>query len=247
MTNTPRVVTIIQARLGSSRLPGKVLLDIAGRPMLARVVARAIQATKVSHTVIATSTRDNDTPVAETARALGVEVFRGSEVDVLDRYYQAALAFGAAAVVRITADCPLIDASFIDTCVDTWLQEGGDYVSNAVQPPYLRGLDVEVVSMAALANAWREAKESYHRAHVTAYIYQHPERFRCVFVPWDADYSAHRWTVDTEKDLALVRSVYARLADADHFSWRDVLSILADEPTLMELNRSVPQKDITDG
>jgi len=247
MTNTPRIVTIIQARLGSSRLPGKVLLDIAGRPMLARVTARAMQARRVCHTVIATSTRDEDTPVAEAARGLGVEVFRGAETDVLDRYYQAALAFGADAVVRITADCPLIDASFIDACVDTWLQERCDYVSNAVEPPYLRGLDVEVLSMAALASAWREAKESYHRAHVTAYIYQHPEQFRCVFVPWDADYSAHRWTVDTEEDLALVRAVYARLADTNHFSWRDVLRVLGDEPSLMELNSSVHQKDITEG
>lgn len=239
-----RVVAVIQARMGSTRLPGKVLRDIDGETMLSRVVHRVRRATLLNDVVIATSVRPADEAVVAEATRLGVSVFRGSEDDVLDRYYQAALAYKAEVVVRITSDCPLVDPTIIDVVVRTFLRASPDYASNTLVRTYPRGLDVEVMSMPALAVAWREANKPYHRTHVTPYIYESPSLFRLLSIIGSTNYSCHRWTVDTLEDLEFVRRVYGQLDHNDSFGWQDVLNLCEREPALMELNRYTEQKPL---
>jgi len=240
------VIAIIQARMGSTRLPGKVLEDIGGKTMLACVVRRTQRATLVDKIVVATTMEPADDAIVAECKHLGAAVFRGSESDVLDRYYRAAEVYEADTIVRITADCPLIDPGIIDHVVRAFLEERPDYASNTtLTKTYPHGLDVEVMTMAALAFAWQEARKPYQRAHVTVYIYENPWLFQLLAVPGEIGYGHCRWTVDTPEDLAFVREVYARLDD--DFAWHDVLQILAQEPQLMELNRHVRQKALREG
>jgi len=239
-----RVVAIIQARMGSTRLPGKVLMDIGGQTMLARVVWRARKAKLLDEVVVATTNKSPDAAIVSECTKLGVPFFRGDEKDVLDRYYQAALAYKAEGVVRITSDCPLIDPEIIDDVVRTFLKAKPDYVSNTLYP---RGLDIEVMTMASLERAWRESSKSFHRVHVTPYIYQDPDLFRVLSIKADEDYTGYRWTVDTMEDLTLVRTIYQRLHNQDTFGWHDVLKVLTQEPKLMDLNRHVCQKALEEG
>ena len=163
---------------------------------------------------------------------------------MLDRYYQAAEWFAADTIVRITSDCPLIDPEVIDFTVAEFyrLQPDCDYVSNGEPPrPFPRGLDVEALKFCTLAQAWREAREPAHREHVTLYIYRHPEKFRCVPVLADRDYSCERWTVDTAEDLERPRTLFAHFGH-DRFGWRDVLAALAEHPEWSAINRHVEQK-----
>lgn len=241
------IVTIIQARVGSSRLPGKVLKDIDGKPMLMRVVNRVQRAELPDSVVVATSTEPGDDAVVELCNKNQIAVFRGSESDVLDRYYWAASRYAADLIVRITSDCPLIDPEVLDRTITTFLESQADYASNSLVRTYPRGLDVEVVARTSLEQAWREAKEGYERVHVTPFFYRNPDRFRCVNVAAERDYSNCRWTVDTSADLEFVRAVYARLADAAQFVWRDVIALLDREPTLADINRGVVQKSVEEG
>jgi len=233
--------------MGSTRLPGKVLQDIAGATMLSRVVSRARRAATLDSVVIATSTLPADQQIVPSCEALGIPCFRGSEDDVLDRYYGAATAHAADVVVRITSDCPLIEPAVIDMVVAAFLRERPDYASNVHERSFPRGLDVEAMSMAALEIAHREARAEYQRAHVTPYLYQNPERFRLISVRGDADYSAYRWTVDTPEDLALVRAIYQRLGADGAFGWQAVLSLLQHEPELAAINAHIEQKELRQG
>jgi spore coat polysaccharide biosynthesis protein SpsF len=242
-----RVVAIIQARMSSTRLPGKVLKDIGGETMLARVVRRTLGATQVGSVLVATSTEADDAAIVAECARLHIPVFRGDQEDVLDRYYQAALAHEAEAIVRITSDCPLIEPEVIDEVVDAFIEAEPDYASNCLERTYPRGLDTEVITFDALKRAWREAAEPYQRVHVTPYLYQHPDRFRLLSVTAETDQSDHRWTVDTPEDLAFVRSVYARLDKPNGPSWIEVLQLLKREPGLRELNRAVQQKALDEG
>jgi spore coat polysaccharide biosynthesis protein SpsF len=241
------VVAIIQARMGSTRLPGKVLRDIAGDTMLARVVRRAQLARSLSAVVVATSVAPSDDAIVAECARLGVPVFRGHEQDVLDRYWQAACAHQADVVVRITADCPLVDPGVVDQVVAAFRDARPDYASNVLERTYPRGLDTEVMALATLEQTWREADRPYQRAHVTPYIYQNPDRFRLLSVRADADYSAYRWTVDTPEDLAFVQAVYARLRDKPAAPWTVVLTLLTGEPDLAEMNRDIQQKALHEG
>jgi spore coat polysaccharide biosynthesis protein SpsF len=239
-----RVVAIIQARMGSTRLPGKVMKDIGGETMLARVVWRARRAKLLDEVVVATTNKSADTPIIAECGKLDVPVFRGDEQDVLDRYYRSAQANRAEAVVRITSDCPLIDPEIIDEVIHAFLKEKPDYASSTFYP---RGLDIEVMTMTSLERAWHESNKSYHRIHVTPYIYQNPDMFRLLTVKAEEDYSNYRWTVDTREDLNFVRSVYSRLDNTDAFGWHDVLTVLDQEPELIELNRHIRQKSLEEG
>jgi spore coat polysaccharide biosynthesis protein SpsF len=233
--------------MGSTRLPGKVLMDIAGETMLAHVVNRVRRTTRIDETLVATTVSDKDEPIISECRKLGVTCFRGSEEDVLDRYYQAALACHAENVVRITSDCPLIDPEEIDKVVRELLDHQSDYASNCLERTYPRGLDTEVMIIGALARAWKETREHYQRAHVTPYIYQNPGLFKLFSVKADADYSNHRWTVDTPEDLMFIRTIYQCLDNGAASSWRDVLRVLSKEPQLMQLNRNIYQKTMEEG
>jgi spore coat polysaccharide biosynthesis protein SpsF len=242
-----KIVAIIQARMGSTRLPGKVLRDIQGQSMLARVVNRVRRARSIDETLVATTEGSADDAIVQECRRCSVPVFRGNEGDVLDRYFRAAQWTNADVVVRITSDCPLIDPEVIDKTVRAFLAESPDYASNGIVRTYPRGLDTEVMTVKALEHAWRNAHQPYEREHVTAYIYEHPQDFRLLSVTAQADHSQYRWTVDTGEDLEFVRTVYARLAERPEFLWREVLALLEREPELVELNRSVAQKALQAG
>jgi spore coat polysaccharide biosynthesis protein SpsF len=204
-----RVVAIIQAGLGSSRLPGKVLCELAGETMLARVIARVRAARSVDAVIVATTTAERDEAVADTAGRCGASVVRGSETDVLGRYLVAAAAARADIVVRVTADCPLLDPTVIDTVVGA-LGDDVDYVSNTIARTYPRGLDVEALHFDTLVRLGRLATSPAMRERVTAHVIAAPDRFAVRQVRADTDDSDLRWTVDTLADLAAVRAIYAR-------------------------------------
>ncbi len=237
---------IIQARTGSTRLPRKVLQDIGGRTMLARVVERARAARLVDEVIVATTVLPEDDAIVAACVALDVRVSRGSELDVLDRYHQAALAARADTVVRITSDCPLLDPALVDELVGRFEAERPDYASNSLDHRYPRGLDAECMTQAALGHAWRAATRPYERVHVTPYLYQNPHLFRLLSVSPPGDHGRHRWTVDTPADLALVRAVWERLGRSD-FGWRDVLAVVDGDATIRALNAHVQQKALEEG
>jgi spore coat polysaccharide biosynthesis protein SpsF len=250
--NYEKVVVIIQARMGSTRLPGKVLLDIGGAPMLARVVNRCRQAARVDQVVIATSDDPSDDAIENFCLAEGFPYFRGSLHDVLDRYYQAARQFDASIIVRITADCPLIDPAVIDQVVSALIsgeqESKWDFVANRLPPPWKRsypiGLDVEVCTFSALERAWKEAKEAHQREHVMPYLYEQEGRFQVLVLNHIPDYGDLRWTVDTPEDLALIRQIYSRFDGGDGFSWMEVIELFQHEPALAEINASIAPKRV---
>ena len=238
------IVAIIQARMGSSRLPGKVLMDLGGEMVLGRVVRRLQRSRHISKIVVATTTVPADEVIVAECDRLEVLCFRGSEHDVLDRYYQAARANAADAVVRITSDCPLIDPELVDETVEVFRDKHADYASNVFPRTYPRGLDTEVFSFDALDRAWREAREAHQREHVTPYLYEHPQIFKLASLSGAADYSRYRWTLDTREDLELLRAIYSRFHGRDDFSWQEVLRLMEREPELAELNSQVLQKSV---
>jgi spore coat polysaccharide biosynthesis protein SpsF len=246
---TARHVVIVQARLGSTRLPGKVLADIGGRTMLERVVRRAQQADRPHEVVVATTTREEDDAVAAEAERLHLQAFRGDAEDVLGRFARAAEAVSADVVVRVTADCPFLDADVLDEVVRAFTESRppADLASNVIERTYPRGLDVEVVATSALRAADREARRAHQRSHVTPFLYEHPDRFRLVSVRGDADHASERWTVDTAEDLRFARELCSRLADPDGAGWRDVLAALEREPQLRAINAGVQQKALLEG
>src|SRR5438270_5909567 len=228
--------------MGSTRLPGKVLKDLGGQSVLARVVARLRRSRLIHELLVATTDLPADDAIVAECNCLSVQAFRGDQDDVLDRYFRAAQSVEADLVVRITSDCPLIDPEITDKTVAAFLQAQPDYASNALTRTYPRGLDTEVISFKALARAWHEARKPYEREHVTPFIYEHPDEFKVLSVTGDEDLSGNRWTVDTAEDMEFVRAIYSRFQASDAFSWRDVIDLLRREPQLAELNREVVQK-----
>ena len=241
-----KIAAIIQARMGSTRLPGKVLMELAGEPMLARVINRTRRATTLHEVVIATTTEPADESIVELCAARTWPCFRGSEYDVLNRYYRAAMRHQADVVVRITSDCPLIEPEIVDRVVREFLelQPEVDYACNVLpRRTFPRGLDTEVMRFDVLEQAWREDRNTAWREHVTPYIQRNPDLFHIHGVTNEVDYSHMRWTVDTPEDLAFVRCIYDHFGH-DRFSWRDVLVILEEHPEWLEINQHVKQKVI---
>jgi spore coat polysaccharide biosynthesis protein SpsF len=239
-----KVIAIIQARMGSTRLPGKVLLDLVGEPMLARVVYRTRRAQTLDEVVVATTLQPADEAIMRLCAERGWPCFRGSEEDVLDRYYRAAVAHQADTIVRITSDCPLIEPEAVDRVVREFLerQPGLDYACNVLpRRTFPRGLDTEVMRFDVLERAWREDTNPAWREHVTLYIQRNPDLFCIHGVINEVDYSHMRWTVDTPEDLAFVRRIYDHFGH-DFFSWREVLAVLEQRPEWLEINRYVQQK-----
>jgi len=246
----PKIVCIVQARMGSSRLPGKVLKEICGKPMLEWVVKRASRSHMVNHLLVATTTSPDDDPIAEYCVSRGIPFFRGSEFDVLDRYYQAACDSDADIVVRLTADCPLIDPDLIDKTIQTLLDKNADFAANRLPPPYHRtypiGLDVEVATFRALEIAWKKAAEGFEREHVMPYLYDPVHGMKFIVIDHEADFGALRWTVDTPEDLEFVRQVARKLDCRDDFSWLDILKKLEENPNLNEINAGISHKTLKD-
>jgi spore coat polysaccharide biosynthesis protein SpsF (cytidylyltransferase family) len=233
-------VAIIQARMGSTRLPGKTLMPIAGQPLLGHILDRVRASRRVHETLVATTTDPADQAIVEFARAKGCRSYCGSADDVLDRYCQAARQTGADIVVRITADDPFKDPEVIDLIVDALLAEPElDYVSNTLEPTFPEGLDVEAFSRAALERAWEEAKLPSEREHVTTYIWKHPERFRVKNVRHTSDLAQMRWTLDYEADFQFASEIYARLYHGQVFGMKEILALLATEPHLQAINSGV--------
>jgi spore coat polysaccharide biosynthesis protein SpsF len=263
-----KVVAIIQGRMNSSRLPGKILADLAGQPMLQRVFIRTSRSATVTETIFATTTDPSDDLVAEYCHFSGTPCTRGSQFDVLDRYYQTAKQAKADVVVRITADCPVIDPGLIDDAVNTLLETGDwkfDFVANRMPPPYHRtypiGLDVEACRFDVLEKAWKEAKEPQHREHAMPYLYEGVELtrhnqiletgisargFNIALLHHTPDFGDYRWTVDTPEDLEFMMQVYSRFNGRDDFSWEEVLDLVHNEPELMKINASVQHKTLKD-
>lgn len=234
---SPKVIAVLQARTSSSRLPGKVLRPLLGRPMLERQIERIRRARSISRLVVATGEGPEDNAIDALCAELGVECFRGSLDDVLDRFYRAALPHRPSLVVRLTGDCPLSDPALIDRVVATQVTGGYDYVSNALNPSYPDGLDVEVMTFACLESAWNEARLPSQREHVTPFIHSQPERFRIGEVRSETDLSGLRWTVDEPADLALVEQIYGELyASRPAFDTADVLALLDRRPELRTCN-----------
>ena len=231
-----RTVAIVQARLGSTRFPGKVLQPICGTPMIVLLLQRLRGARRIDETVLATSADPRDDQLAAQVQQLRVSVYRGSEQDVLERYYQAARAAGADVVVRITGDCPLVDAALVDAAIAEFGTSGADYLSNTDPPTYPDGLDVEVFTFRALQSAWEEARAPAEREHVTPYI-RASGRFRVHHVRHVADLSAQRWTVDEPCDLEVVRAIFEHFHPRRDFPWQEVLQLAQRVPALFAANR----------
>lgn len=228
--------------MASTRLPGKVLMEIGGETVLARVVTRVMKAASVEKIVVATTDSSGDDCIVRECHRLGVPCFRGSESDVLDRYYRASQAFACEAIVRVTSDCPLIDGGVIDDTIHTFRANRADYASNISPRTYPRGLDNEVFSVCALARAWHEARAPHQREHVTPYFYEHPEVFRIAGQRASRDYSQYRWTLDTTEDLQLIRTIYERVDNRGDFKWQDAITLMEREPELAALNSHIVQK-----
>jgi spore coat polysaccharide biosynthesis protein SpsF len=238
------IVGIVQARMASTRLPGKVLLPLAGKPMLAQQLERLRRAKRIDKLLVATTTDASDDEVVALASNLAVDAYRGSADDVLDRFYRAALPHRPSYVVRLTADCPLADWSLIDGVIDHAVSGAFDYASNTLRPTWPDGLDVEVMTFAALESAWTEARNPVEREHVTPFIVARPERFRHGSAEHEPDLSAMRWTVDEPRDYAFVRRVYEALYPANPaFTTADTLDLLHRTPELLEINQGIERNE----
>lgn len=238
--------------MGSSRLPGKVLKRLGRASVLAQVISRVQRCRLVDDVIVATTTNRGDDVVVEESRKHGAAVHRGSEEDVLARYYGAAL--GADVVVRVTSDCPLFDPDLLTRILTRFRERRAngrvDYLSNTVTRSFPRGLDAEVFTYAALERAHVEAQQPYEREHVTPYLYHHPELFALEAFVESPDLSSHRWTLDTPDDFALLTAIYGLLAttaNQDFFSTAAVLELLQRRPQLNAINAHVEQKPIRSG
>ena len=230
-----KCIIILQARVDSSRFPRKVLAKIEGKPMLFRIIERLKQI-KNCEIVVATTTRKIDDTIIKIATSVGVEYFRGKTNDVLDRFFQTALKFKADAIMRITADCPLIDPKESKKVLYKFLKGNFDYVSNGNET-YPDGLDTECFSFYALKEAWKKAKLKSEREHVTPYIRKNQKFFKIGTVRTEQNMEKYRWTVDYKDDLIFVRKIYARLYKKNRmFLMRDILELLRKEPSLMKIN-----------
>jgi len=236
-------IVVIQARTGSSRLPGKILMPLAGRPLLARMIERVRAASFPFECVVATTTEASDDPVRALCRSLDVACFSGHPTDLLDRHYRAALPYGADAVVKIPSDCPLIDPAVIDRVLHCYAERRGrvDYVSNLHPATYPDGNDVEIMTAGVLEEAWREATLPFEREHTTPFIWERPGRYRLGNCPWETGNNfsmSHRWTIDYPEDYEFIRAVYDELwsAGGKPFTLGDILALLERRPALASIN-----------
>ena len=244
-----KIVAIIQARMSSSRLPGKVLKNIAGKPMLVHVMERAMQVKGISQVVVATTTDESDDALETLCQEKGYNCYRGSLNDVLDRFYQAARHFEADVIIRLTADCPLLDVEVVVKTLNAFLETKVDFAANRLPPPFTRtypiGLDTEICSFTALERAWNETSEKYEREHVMPYLYQKEGRFKVLRVENDQDYGRWRLTVDTQEDLNLVQAVFDHFG-TQAFKWMDVINYLEAHPEIAKINADVAHKTFFD-
>lgn len=238
----PKTVAIVQARMGSTRFPGKVMQPICGTPMIGVLLERLSRATRVDEIVVATSDDPRNDALALYVSGLGFTIYRGSETDVLDRYYRAAEAAGADMVVRITGDCPLVDPRLVDEVCAAIVHAGVDYASNVAPPTYPDGLDTEVFTRTALHTTWLQAWTPRDREHVTTFI-RESDRFAKMNVALPHDYSGERWTVDDPADFEVVANVFQHFHPRRDFDWKDVMSLLEEQPDLFQTGHRAPRNE----
>lgn len=237
------IVTIIQARMGSTRLPGKILMPLGDQSVLGQVIIRAQAVPSVSQVVVATTTDAKDDAIAAECKKYGILCTRGSEEDVLSRYYEAAITAKADHIVRITSDCPLLDPEVTESVVQLHLATGADFTCNTLLRKFPRGLDTEVFPMWALREAYEEATSKFHREHVCPFIYQQEGRYRLEHFLYPDDYSEYRWTVDTPEDYELVSRIYSQLhVPGQIFPWLQAIELMKAQPRLALINAEVVQK-----
>lgn len=241
----PRVVAIVQARMSSSRLPGKVLANLGGRPVLDWVLRRAGRAERIHQVLVATTVSPEDDAISEFCETHGYPYTRGSMHDVLDRYYQAAREANADVIVRLTGDCPLIDPGMLDANLAAFLSADPllDFAANRLpgERTIPIGLDAEFCTFAALETAWKEAQQPHEREHVMPYFYEHPERFNILHIRHEPDLGQHRWTLDTAEDLELLQELVSAFK-GDDFTWQQVLALVEANPRLAEINADVQHR-----
>ena len=231
-----KVVAIVQARMGSTRFPNKVMKPINGIPMIELLLTRLSRSQAIDQIVLATSVDPRNQPLIEHVSQLGFACEQGSENDVLERFVQAAEKHDANIVVRISGDCPLVDPKLVDECVDYFLEGKLDYLINSVPPTYPDGLDVEVVSLSALQRANLESENSYDHEHVTPYI-RAAGNFKTDCFQNDEDLSRFRWTVDEPQDLEAINNIFKHFAPEIHFGWKEVLNLQQKQPEMFEANK----------
>src|SRR5262245_55027220 len=231
-----KTIAVVQARMGSTRFPNKVMRSINGKPMIELLLSRLAKTTRVDFIVLATSEHPSNQPLVDHVRGLGYEVFQGSENDFLDRYYQAAKSHGPDTIVRITGDCPLIDPELVDQVIAAYEERGVDYLSNASPPTYPDGLDTEVFSFRSLERAAELASKSAEREHVTPFI-RESGLFKIGNFVHEKDFSNQRWTVDEAADFEVVSSIFNHFHPRTDFSWLEVLTLRENEPRLFQANQ----------
>ncbi|WP_130859699.1 cytidylyltransferase domain-containing protein [Gracilibacillus phocaeensis] len=239
-----RIVAIIQARMGSTRLPGKVLKRILDKPLLEFQVERLKRCQTIDQIVIATTTKAMDDIIIEFCKVLDIAYYRGAEGDVLSRYYEAASYYQADVIVRLTSDCPLIEPYVVDRVVNGYLDNPNyDYVSNTIERTYPRGLDVSLVTYSSLEEIHHKAKAELDREHVTRYLYNRPNEYKLLNIFNDKNESCHRWTVDTKEDFNLVKKIIETLyPNKPAFQMEDILHVLNSHPDWIKINDHVEQK-----
>lgn len=245
LSSEKKATVIIQARLGSTRLPGKVLKSLCGKPILWHVWNRLTYSKNVDEIIIATTDQSEDDLIESFCRENSIPFFRGSTNDVLNRYYETAKNFRASTIIRVTSDCPLIDPIIIDQIITSYRNEKADYMSNVLIRSFPRGLDVEIFSFELLERADKEAALEYEREHVTPFIYNKPELFALKNFVNSEDLSFHRWTVDTEDDFRLIEIIYKSLyGKKEIFLMDDILNLFKENPDLLKINKQVEQKKL---
>lgn len=240
------IAAIIQARMGSTRLPGKVMKKVVEKPLLGHIIERLKQSKNLEKIIVATTSNPNDKPIVEFCKKNKIDYFIGSEEDVLDRYYQAAKKFRVNPIARLTADEPLIDPVVVDKIIDYFLQNKDklDFVSNTLRRTYPVGLDVEIFSFKTLEKAWLEAKSKFDREHVTPYIGANPDKFRLANVENDQDLSSLIWAVDYSEDLKVIKIIFKNLyRGGEIFLMDNVLKLLKEKPEIAEINKNVMRVD----
>ena len=233
-----KVVALVQARMGSTRLPNKVMKLIGGIPMIELLLSRLSSSKQVNEIVVATPDAENNRALVEHLSSIGHNCYCGSEEDVLDRYFQAAKETKADVIVRITGDCPLVDPTLVDQAIKEFKEAGVDYLSNTSPPTYPDGLDIEVFTFAALQRSAQEAEEVFEREHVTPYM-RKGGSFKRASMSNDKDCSALRWTVDEQVDLDVVMSIFTHFSPNIHFTWKEVMLLQAKQPEMFFLNQEL--------
>ena len=240
-----KIVAIIQARINSSRLPNKVLHDLSGKSLLEHVVLRLKPSKKINKIVVATTTRLHDDQIEDLCKRLEIDCYRGSETNVLERYFEASELFKADIIIRITADDPFKDYRIIDNAIDILIEKKLDFVCNNNPPTFPEGLDVEVITFEALKNSYLNATTDFQREHVTQYIHQNQSKYKIYNIQNASNLSDYRWTIDTLEDLTFARKVYDKLYVSNKiFLTEQILALLQNEPVLKLINANVAKSDM---